>query len=176
MEINQDMRSVVLNKLTSILGTLRDTTIGVLGLAFKPNTDDMREAPAVDIIRWVISQGARVQVYDPVARETGEAELKRAGVNMEKVAFCEEAYAVARDADALVVATEWNEFKSLDMVRIREALARPIIIDGRNIYEPSLLSSLGFTYRGMGRGSSPAPSVLPADSIDADPLALEIEK
>ncbi|HVU69169.1 MAG TPA: UDP-glucose/GDP-mannose dehydrogenase family protein [Ktedonobacteraceae bacterium] len=175
MDINHDQRRVVMNKLTSILGSLRGLTIGVLGLAFKPNTDDMREAPSVDIIRWVVSQGATVQVYDPVARETGLAELRRAGVRMEAVTFCEDAYAVASGTDALVIATEWNEFKSLDMVQVRDSMKRPIIIDGRNIYEPSLLNSLGFTYRGMGRGSSPAPSVLPSDSISTQPLTLEIE-
>lgn len=175
MDINHDQRRVVMNKLTSILGSLRGCTIGVLGLAFKPNTDDMREAPSTDIIRWVVSQGATVQVYDPVADETGRAELERSGVRMEDVTFCKDAYAVAQNADALVVATEWNEFKSLDMVQIREAMNRPIVIDGRNIYEPSLMHSLGFTYRGMGRGTGPAPSVLPADSISTQPLAEEIE-
>ena len=175
MDINHDQRRVVMNKLTSILGSLRGCTIGVLGLAFKPNTDDMREAPAVDIIRWVVSQGATVQVYDPVASETGRAELQRAGVNMESVIFCEDAYAVARGADALVIATEWNEFKSLNMLQIRDTMSRPIVIDGRNLYEPSLMHSLGFTYRGMGRGTDPAPSVLPSASIGMQPLEQEIE-
>lgn len=175
MEINHDQRRVVMNKLASILGSLRGCVIGVLGLAFKPNTDDMREAPAVDIIRWVVSQGATVRVYDPVAIETGRIELERSGVRMESVIFCEDAYAVARDIDALVVATEWNEFKSLDMLQLRDLMRQPIVIDGRNIYEPSLMHSLGFTYRGMGRGSSPSPSVLPPDSISGQPLALEAE-
>lgn len=176
MDINHDQRRVVLNKLTSILGSLRGSTIGVLGLAFKPNTDDMREAPATDIIRWVVSQGAKVQVYDPVASETGRAELEHAGVRMEAVEFCEDAYAVAKDADALVVATEWNEFKSLDMPQMRDSMRQPILIDGRNIYEPSLMHSLGFIYRGMGRGSSPAPSVLPADSVATQTQVVEVEK
>ncbi|HEU5376568.1 MAG TPA: nucleotide sugar dehydrogenase [Ktedonobacteraceae bacterium] len=173
MEINHDQRRGVLNKLVSILGSLRGCVIGVLGLAFKPNTDDMREAPAVDIIRWITSQGAQIQVYDPVARETGQAELERSGVHMEAVTFCEDAYTVARDADALVIATEWNEFKSLNMLQVRDLMRRPIIIDGRNIYEPSLMRSLGFTYRGMGRATEPAPSVLPSDSIGTQPLTIE---
>ncbi|HEY0752886.1 MAG TPA: nucleotide sugar dehydrogenase [Ktedonobacteraceae bacterium] len=175
MDINHDQRRVVMNKLTSILGTLRGSSIGVLGLAFKPNTDDMREAPAVDIIRWVVSQGANVQVYDPVASETGMAELKRVGVSMEAITFCEDAYAAANGTDALVIATEWNEFKSLDMLRIHNVMKQPIVIDGRNIYEPSLMHRLGFTYRGMGRGTAPAPSVLPSNSIGAQPLPEEIE-
>ena len=175
MDINHDQRRVVMNKLTSILGSLRGCVIGVLGLAFKPNTDDMREAPAVDIVRWIVSQGATVQVYDPVARVTGLAELERVGVRMEAVTFCEDAYEVARGADALVIATEWNEFKSLNMLQIRELMSRPIVIDGRNIYEPSLMHSLGFTYRGMGRGTEPAPSVLPSNSMGTQPLTREIE-
>ncbi len=135
----------------------------------------MREAPSVDIIRWVVNQGATVQVYDPVANETGRAELERAGVRMEAVRFCEDAYAVAQGADALVIATEWNEFKSLNMIEIRDSMRHPIVIDGRNIYEPALMHSLGFTYRGMGRGTGPAPSVLPSDSISTQPLTAEIE-
>ncbi len=176
MEINHDQRRGVLNKLTSILGSLRGCTIGVLGLAFKPNTDDMREAPSVDVIRWVVSQGATVQVYDPVAGETGRVELQHAGVHMESVKFCEDAYAVARDADALVITTEWNEFKSLNMLQIQGLMRRPIIIDGRNIYEPVLMQRLGFIYRGMGRASGPAPSVLPSDSVGVPPQTVEVEQ
>lgn len=175
MDINHDQRRVVMNKLTSILGSLRGCKIGVLGLAFKPNTDDMREAPSVDIIRWVINQGALVQAYDPVANETGRQELERAGVHMELVTFCADAYAVAQGTDALVVATEWNEFKSLNMLEIRDSMRRPIVIDGRNLYEPAMMHSLGFIYRGMGRGTGPAPSILPSDSISTQPLAAEIE-
>jgi UDPglucose 6-dehydrogenase len=175
MEINHDQRRVVLDKLISILGSLRGCTIGILGLAFKPNTDDMREAPSVDIIRWVTNQGATVQVYDPVACESGRTELERSEVRMEAVKFCADAYEVAKNANALVVATEWNEFKSLNMVQIRDSMARPIVIDGRNLYEPALMHSLGFVYRGMGRGTGPAPSVLPADSIGNPPVAVEIE-
>ncbi|HLL79380.1 MAG TPA: UDP binding domain-containing protein, partial [Ktedonobacteraceae bacterium] len=168
MDINHDQRRHVVDKLTSILGSLRGCTIGVLGLAFKPNTDDMREAPSVDIIRWITSQGADVRVYDPVAAETGRESLAREGVRMEQVQFCEDAYTVAEGADALVVVTEWNEFKSLDMPQIRGSMRRPVLIDGRNIYESSEMNRLGFIYRGMGRGTGPAPSVLPAgDSTTA---------
>ncbi len=162
MEINLDQRRRIVDKLTSILGSLRGCTIGVLGLAFKPNTDDMREAPAVDIIRWVTAQGAEVRVYDPVAAETGREALEREGVRMDAVTFCEDAYVVAAGADALVIVTEWNEFKSLNMLQIRATMRRPVLIDGRNIYEPSEMIRLGFVYRGMGRGTGPAPSVLPA--------------
>jgi len=162
MDINHDQRRHVVDKLTSILGSLRGCAIGVLGLAFKPNTDDMREAPSIDIIRWITSQGADVRVYDPVASETGREALGREGVRMEQVQFCEDAYSVAVNADALVAVTEWNEFKSLDMMQIRAGMRRPVLIDGRNIYESSEMNRLGFIYRGMGRGTTPAPSILPA--------------
>ncbi len=171
MDINHDQRRLIVSKLTSILGALRGCTIGVLGLAFKPNTDDMREAPSIDIIRWVTSQGAEVRVYDPVAAETGREALERQSVRMEQIAFCSDAYEVAQGADALVIVTEWNEFKSLDMTQIRATMRRPVLIDGRNVYESTEMNRLGFIYRGMGRGTGPAPSVLPAgDSSASQPL------
>ena len=181
MDINHDQRRLVVSKLTAILGSLRGCTIGVLGLAFKPNTDDMREAPAIDIIRWVTSQGATVQVYDPVASETGREALKREGVHMDSVTFCNTAYEVAQNADALVVVTEWNEFKLLNMLQIRNSMHRPVLIDGRNIYEASDMERQGFIYRGMGRGTNPSPSILaPGDTTSILPhqpvLALEEEK
>jgi UDPglucose 6-dehydrogenase len=171
MDINHDQRRLVVNKLSSILGTLRGCTIGVLGLAFKPNTDDMREAPSIDIIRWITTQGADVRVYDPVATETGRAALEHERVRMEQMHFCSDAYEVAVGADALVIVTEWNEFKSLDMMQIRASMRRPVLIDGRNVYEAAEMNRLGFIYRGMGRGTGPAPSVLPAgDSSASQPL------
>ncbi|HEX6477741.1 MAG TPA: UDP-glucose/GDP-mannose dehydrogenase family protein [Ktedonobacteraceae bacterium] len=162
MDINFDQRRLVVTKLTSILGSLRGCTIGILGLAFKANTDDMREAASVDIIRWVTSQGAEVRVYDPVAVHTGSEALEREGIRMEAITFCQNAYEVAEGCDALVMITEWNEFKSLDMLAIRSAMRRPVLIDGRNIYEPNEMNRLGFIYRGMGRATGPDPSVLPS--------------
>ncbi|GAC1425079.1 MAG: UDP-glucose/GDP-mannose dehydrogenase family protein [Ktedonobacteraceae bacterium] len=162
MEINHDQRRLIVSKLTAILGSLRGCTIGVLGLAFKPNTDDMREAPSVDIIRWVTSQGAKVRVYDPIAAKTGRDALARAEVRMEDVHFCKDAYEVANGADALVIVTEWNEFKSLNMAQLHATMRRPVLVDGRNIYEATEMNRIGFIYRGMGRGTSPAPTVLPA--------------
>jgi UDPglucose 6-dehydrogenase len=171
MDINHDQRRLVVTKLTSILGTVRGTTIGILGLAFKPNTDDMREAASVDIIRWITNQGSTVRVYDPVATDTGREALADVGVHMESVIFCQNAYEVAEGADALVIITEWNEFKSLDMRQIKNAMHHPVLIDGRNIYEANEMNRLGFTYRGIGRGSGPDPSVLPSgDSTSTQPL------
>jgi UDPglucose 6-dehydrogenase len=171
MDINHDQRRLVVTKLTSILGTVRGSSIGVLGLAFKPNTDDMREAASVDIIRWITNQGSTVRVYDPVATDTGREALAQVGVQMESVVFCQNSYEVAEGADALVIVTEWNEFKSLDMRRIKCAMHNPVLIDGRNIYESTEMKRLGFTYRGIGRGTGPDPSVLPSgDSTSTQPL------
>src|SRR6266571_3246169 len=171
MDINHDQRRLVVTKLTSILGAVRGCTVGILGLAFKPNTDDMREAASVDIIRWITNQGSTVRVYDPVATDTGRDALEREGVQMDTIIFCQNAYEVAEGADALVIVTEWNEFKSLDMHQIKRAMHHPVLIDGRNIYEASEMKRLGFTYRGIGRGTGPDPSVLPSeDSTSSQPL------
>src|SRR5229473_945597 len=167
MEINHDQRRLVVNKLVELLGSLRGCTIGILGLAFKPNTDDMREAPSIDIIRWVTSQGAAVRVYDPVASKTGREALEREGIRLDAITFCSSAYEVAQGADALVIITEWNEFKSLNKPQIRSVMRRPILIDGRNIYEAEEMNRLGFTYRAMGRGTGPAPTVLPSGDTSA---------
>lgn len=177
MDINHDQRRLIVTKLTSILGSLRGCTIGVLGLAFKPNTDDMREAPAVDIVRWVTSQGATVQVYDPVASHTAHDAFEREGIRSDAVTFCDNAYAVAENADALVIVTEWNEFKALNMLQIRNSMRRPVLIDGRNICESLEMNRLGFIYRGMGRGTGPAPSVLPpGDSTSTPQLSVEVPR
>ena len=169
MDINHDQRRLIVTKLGSILGSLRGCTIGILGLAFKPNTDDMREAPSVDIIRWVTNQGATVRVYDPVAMQTGHDALEREGIRMESVICCNNAYEVAEGADALVMVTEWNEFKSLNMLQLCNSMRRPVLIDGRNIYEAAEMNRVGFIYRGMGRGTGPAPSVLPPGDSTSTP-------
>ncbi len=152
MEINQDQRRLVIDKLVSLLGGLRGMTVGILGLAFKPNTDDMRDAPAIDIIRWLLGQGATVRTYDPVAMESAQQVLQ--GLD---VTYCKTSYEVAEGSDALVIVTEWNEFKSLNMYRIHGSMRRPVIIDGRNVYEPAEMQRLGFVYRGMGRASGNPP-------------------
>lgn len=145
MDINRDQRLRVIAKLRELLGTLRGKTIAVWGLAFKPNTDDVREAPALDIIHILQSEGARIRAYDPVAMEN--ARRVTSGVT-----FCESAYAAAEGADALVLVTEWNEFKQMDMARVAASLKQKILVDGRNVYEPDKMRELGFVYRGVGRG------------------------
>jgi UDPglucose 6-dehydrogenase len=171
MEINDDQRQLVPDRLTTILGSLRGCTIGVLGLAFKPDTDDMREAPSIDIIRQATDQGAYVRVYDPVAMTTGREALEREGVYMEQVRFCQGAYEVAEGADALVLVTEWNEFKSLDMLQIRAAMRRPVVLDGRNLFKADEMEHLGFIYSGIGRGTGSSHAILPGgDDAFSQPL------
>jgi UDPglucose 6-dehydrogenase len=161
----------VLSKLVSHLGSLYGRTIGVLGLAFKANTDDMREAPSVDIIRRVIDQGAKVRVYDPIAMTTGREALQREGVSMEQVQFCQDAYEVAQDSDAIVLVTEWNEFTSLNMPRVHASMRRPVVIDGRNVFEAGEMNRLGFIYCGIGRGNNSATVELPdSEGTSSPPL------
>jgi UDPglucose 6-dehydrogenase len=145
MEINRDQRRLVVQKLRELLGTLDEKVIGILGLAFKPNTDDMRDAPAVEIIHLLQNERARIKAYDPVAMEVAKGVLR-------DVTYCANAYEVAEGSDALIVMTEWNEFKHLAMPRIKEAMRQPIIVDGRNVYDVKEMQGLGFVYRGMGRG------------------------
>lgn len=145
MEINRDMRRQVLTKLREMLGGVRGKSIAVWGLAFKPNTDDIREAPALDIIHLLQTEGAKLRAYDPVAIEPARRVLNH-------VVFCENAYAAAEGADAIVLITEWNEFKQLDLRRVHQLMKQKIFIDGRNIYEPNRMRELGFIYRGIGRG------------------------
>jgi len=142
---NYDRRKKVIKRVEGMLGTLDGKTVGMLGLAFKPNTDDMREAPAVDIAQLMIKEGANVRAYDPVAAENAKMILPA-------VTMYDNPYDLAKDCDALIVITEWNEFKQLDLEQIRNSMKSPIIFDGRNVYDPAEMRTLGFTYRGIGRG------------------------
>jgi UDPglucose 6-dehydrogenase len=113
-------------------------------LAFKPNTDDMRDAPAIDIAEALLEAGAKVRAYDPVAMEVARPILPA-------VELFEEPYKMAKDCDALILVTEWNEFKQLDLEKVKGLLKSPVIYDGRNIYDPKLMKEMGFTYRAIGR-------------------------
>lgn len=159
MQINQDQRHVVIDKLVDVIGgaeQLRGATIAVLGLAFKDNTDDMREAPSVDIIHWLINAGARVQAFDPEATETAKVALAAVGISDDAaITYCADEFEAARDADATLVITEWKRFRDLDMARLRDAMREReggrILIDGRNLYKPAEMKRLGFVYRSIGR-------------------------
>ena len=146
MDINYDRRKAVINHLEKMLdGNLQGKTIGLLGLAFKPNTDDMRDAPSIDIANSLLAAGARVRGYDPVARQT-------AAPLIPEVQIFDDVYKMAEGCEALVVVTEWNEFKQLDLEKVKELLECPVIYDGRNIYDPGLMKEMGFAYRAIGRG------------------------
>ncbi len=145
MDINDDRRRLLVEKIREGVGDFEGKIIGVLGLTFKPNTDDLRDAPALDIAERLLEGGATVRAYDPVGMP-GAAKLIPA------IEMAEDAYTLAEGADALVICTEWNEFKQLDLQRIKGLLRNPIVIDGRNIYEPLDMEQLGFTYLAMGRG------------------------
>ncbi len=142
--INEQQKEFFLGKIKDNLWIIKDKTIGVLGLSFKPNTDDIRNAPSIDIIRSLQQEGARIKVYDP------QAMVKAKNV-LSNVVFCKDAYAVSRASDCLLVVTEWDEFKELDFAKVKRLLKRPLIIDGRNIYDPAQMEKLGFKYIGMGR-------------------------
>jgi UDPglucose 6-dehydrogenase len=145
MEINKHQRRLVVQKVRTLLGSLQDKTVGLLGLSFKPNTDDMRESPAVEVAHMLLSECATVKAYDPVAMGVAARTLR-------EVQLRNDPYDLAQGCDALVIITDWNEFKQLNLARIRDIMRQPIIVDGRNIYEPETMRALGFTYRGIGRG------------------------
>jgi UDPglucose 6-dehydrogenase len=126
-------------------GTLKGKTIALWGLAFKPRTDDMREAPAIVIVDQLLAQGAAVRAYDPEATETAR------GIFGDRVTLCQRSYDALIGADALAVVTEWNNFREPDFKKMRELMKSPVIFDGRNIYAPEQLRALGFTYYSMGR-------------------------
>lgn len=145
MATNDKRRGMAVERLSQMLGDLKGRTVGLLGLAFKPNTDDMRDAPSVDIVAGLLEAGATVRAFDPVAMEV-------AAVLLPDVEMAEDAYSLAKESDALIVVTEWNEFKQLDLERIHDLMRQPVIFDGRNIYEPEKMRALGFEYWGVGRG------------------------
>lgn len=148
MEINDDRRSMAVARVKELVGDLKGKIIGLLGLSFKPNTDDMRDAPSITIAQMLQAEGAIVRAYDPVAMEVARPLLP--GVQM-----MPNPYELAKGCDALVVVTDWNEFKQLDRERIRDLMRRPALFDGRNIYDPEEMRRLGFAYLAMGRGYAP---------------------
>ncbi len=145
--INEQQRHWFVHLIEEKLWNIKDKTIGVWGLAFKPNTDDIRNAAALEIIHLLQAEGARVRAYDPKAMEAAKKALRGA-------AFCPNAYAVAEGCDCLLLLTEWPEFKEIDFVQIRDAMAQAVIFDGRNFLDGTHLRDIGFEYFGTGRGKS----------------------
>jgi len=142
--INEAQREVLVRHLIDALWVLDNRTITVLGLAYKPNTDDVREAPAIPIIERLCREGAVVRAYDPAAEANARQLLPG-------ITYCPDPYEAARGSDAVVLLTEWDEFRSLDLVRLREIMRRPVLIDGRNLLDPRAARALGFHYAGIGR-------------------------
>lgn len=143
-KINEEQMLRVVEKTEELLWNLRDKKIGVLGLAFKPNTDDMRFAPSITIINRLVKDGAAVKAYDPVSME-------RAKKIMPDIEYCNDAYDVAKGVDAIILVTEWDEFAKLDLQKMKKNMRQPVFVDGRNVFEPGTMREMGFIYCGIGR-------------------------
>ena len=158
MRINEEQRQRFIRKVRSALWTLRGKKLGVLGLAFKGGTDDIRESPAILLIQSLLQEGCQISAYDPAAADRARQ------VFNSNVRLAESAYDAARDADALLILTEWEEFAALDLLRLRSELKYPIVIDGRNLYDPEIMAANGFTYYSVGRPTA-SPEPLPSPLI-----------
>jgi UDPglucose 6-dehydrogenase len=150
-------RQRLVAKISRALDGLEGKRVGVLGLAFKPNTDDVRESPALFVCRELAMAGARVAAYDPVAAVAAADALQH---DRHLVTFAADAYAAAEDADAIVIMTEWNEFRGLDLERLRSVMSTPRIIDARNVLDPAQARLQGFDYVGTGRGQRQVPEAV----------------
>lgn len=142
--INKNTMLDIVVKAKKLVGSLEGKTIGILGLSFKPNTDDMRDAPSIVIINELLKEKTKVKVFDPIAMEKAKKIISG-------VLYCKNILEVARDADVLIIVTEWNEFKQIDLDALKRTMKEPNIVDGRNIYDPQKVKSLGFNYIGVGR-------------------------
>jgi UDPglucose 6-dehydrogenase len=151
IEVNELQKRRVIAKLEKHLGSLVDKEIGLLGLAFKPDTDDMREASSLVLSARLYAAGAHVRVYDPVAMDEARAMIRG-------VAFKDSAEAVVEGADAVVLVTEWREFADLDLAEVARAMRGNVLIDGRNLFDPAAARDAGLAYEGVGRSAGRAPS------------------
>lgn len=144
--INEEQKASFIRLIEDKLWIIKNKVIGVLGLAFKPDTDDMRSSPAIDIINMLQHEGAKIKAYDPVAKANAKKVFKN-------VTYCKDPYAVAKDCDCLLLLTEWDEFRKLDFKKLRSVMNQAILFDGRNLYHNKKLEDLGFEYYGVGRGA-----------------------
>jgi UDPglucose 6-dehydrogenase len=150
LRVNADIKERMVDKVADALdGEVRGKTIGILGLAFKPETDDMRDSPTIALINGLQKGGAKVRAYDPQAMDNARAIF-------DGVAFCKDAYETAEGVDALVIATEWNEFRALNLERVKKLVRKPVIVDLRNVYDPTRMKSQGFAYTCVGRAGDVA--------------------
>jgi UDPglucose 6-dehydrogenase len=144
IEVNESQRERMVKKVVEVMGEVKGRTIAVLGLSFKPNTDDIREAPAIYIIQRLIEMGASIRAYDPAAMKEAKKKLK-------SIVYCRDAYHAIDGSDAVLLITEWNQFRNLDLERVKKLLKKPIFIDMRNVYDPEKMKKMGFTYSSVGR-------------------------
>ena len=144
-KINERQKDFVIKKVKEVLWNIDDKQIAVWGLAFKPDTDDIRSAPSIEIIKRLIKEGAKIKAYDPAAMEKTKKELK------DTIGYCKDIYETVAGADCIILMTEWNEFKEIDWDRIKLLMKQPVILDGRNIYDPEKMKEMGFKYMGIGR-------------------------
>jgi UDPglucose 6-dehydrogenase len=154
LEVNNAQRHMVIQKLQEKLYILKGRTIGLLGLAFKPDTDDLRDAPSLYIAERLLQMGARVKAYDPIAMNA--CKQQRSDL---KIRYCESVQEVAQESNALVVVTEWSEFRALDLPALAAVMANPILVDGRNIFRPETAAAAGFDYTGVGRNARPRQEI-----------------
>ena len=143
-EINKQAKRDIVRKARKVMGDMKDKKIAIFGLSFKPDTDDMRDAPSIDVIELLKQEGAKISAYDPEAMENARKII--VGID-----FASDMYGAVTDADLLIVVTDWNEFKEADLEKIKSLMKSPNIIDGRNIYDPEKSKKLGFSYVGVGR-------------------------
>ncbi len=148
-KINEAQKNVFFNKVRSALWTLRGKRLAALGLAFKGDTD-IRDSPAIDVIRKLIEAGAKITAYDPAAMDRAKEVLPPS----EKLSYADDLYEAAKDVDAVLILTDWKQFADIDLVRLNQLVRFPIVIDGRNLYKPEQMASLGFTYVSVGRPAS----------------------
>jgi len=145
--VNDTRKRAMARKVSAALGgDIRGKTIAILGLTFKPNTDDMRDAPAINIVTALNDMGAKVKAYDPIGMEQAKTVLTN-------VTYCEDAYSCATGADALVIITEWEQFRALDLAKLKSVMARPVVVDLRNVYRPEDMAKHGFSYSSVGRAT-----------------------
>jgi UDPglucose 6-dehydrogenase len=144
IHVNEQQPTLMVKKIKATVGQLKNKTLGVLGLSFKPNTDDMRAAPSVKIIKELQKEGARIKTFDPAAMDNAKK-------IMPDLIYCQDTYEVAEDSDALIFVTEWNQFRSLDLDKIKALMKTPIVVDLRNIYQPEKMREKGFQYTSVGR-------------------------
>jgi UDPglucose 6-dehydrogenase len=159
LRVNEVRKHRMADKIAAACGgSLAGKSLAVLGLTFKPNTDDMRDAPSLEILPRLLAAGARIRAYDP----EGMAEAKRL---MPELVYCQDAYQAMEGADALILLTEWNEFRGLDLDRVRDLLTSPLVIDLRNIYQPKEMAAAGFSYLSIGRPAQRARRELPTQAL-----------